>query len=732
MTVSYYQPFPITEFKTGQFNYLEPWVRPQDAFDPLTNGFIYRGSLNKRSGYKEFGRLAYRNNGIQIAVGNGGQNYNGILATFPIRAGSFTATDGVESFTDNGAGVLTGSAGGTGTIVYSTGVWTLHFNVGVIAAVVIRASYTFIPTQTTTPAALALPIMGLKQWANESNGSVLLVGCDTRRASVFNTSTQVFDPLYSVSEQIGKGGAGAGPFAYNAGFGGIAPYSFILTSSVGPIVAHDDGIGNLVGAGVAAGTINYTTGAYSITFAAPNAGLFTLTYNLAGDYFTGDNTNFFNSTNWMGFLYLTNNKDKITLFNGTTLSRPPFSIDQADYTGYVNNIGFCLDVDVYKNRLLVQRPSIVNAGALNGLAPQSIRWSAINVPNNLVADVTGNGGELSAPTDDFMQSSEFLRDALVVLFQNSTWTFRFTNSDFNPFRWDKINNSKSTNAPYGTIDYDQRVTSMGSKGLCATDGVNVQRYDVGIIDQFIDISSKFFGQCFGTRFDTINQSWMLYPSEENSTNKSDKILIYNFLENTWAVYNLALSCLGLYLITTDVNWNYFAPGGSNPLNWDQAQFAWNSYLDNDLEPTLLGGGHTGVVYEMNFGATDNDTSTTTGTAIPFSITSNRWNPFIQTGEKVQFGYIDFYYDINPNIIINISFFTDNSDSPNATRTLTLDGPPNSESAMKRIYINCVGEFLRMTLSNYVPNVNEDPLKGNGTFKISGMVLWARPAGRLTP
>src|SRR5208283_3529742 len=149
MSISSYQAFPITEFKTGLFNYLEPWIRPQEAFDPLLNAFIYRGTLNKRNGYTEFGRLAYRDNGIQIAVGNGGTSYNGTLATFPIRSGSFFATDGVESFIDNGNGTLTGSAGGSGTIVYLTGVWTLSFNTGVLAGVIIRASYTYVPTQTT-------------------------------------------------------------------------------------------------------------------------------------------------------------------------------------------------------------------------------------------------------------------------------------------------------------------------------------------------------------------------------------------------------------------------------------------------------------------------------------------------------------------------------------------------------------------------------------------------------
>jgi hypothetical protein len=92
---------------------------------------------------------------------------------------------------------------------------------------------------------------------------------------------------------------------------------------------------------------------------------------------------------------------------------------------------------------------------------------------------------------------------------------------------------------------------------------------------------------------------------------------------------------------------------------------------------------------------------------------------------VQFGYIDFYYQVYtaPNLPeLTISFFVDNSTAPATTRTLTMDGLTNNDYAMKRVYINAIGEFLRMeiTSASYVP------------FKIIGLVLWARPAGRLTP
>lgn len=77
----------------------------------------------------------------QIDTGTGVVAYNGTLSYFPISAGSLSITDGVEVLSDNGDGTLTGSLGGSGTIVYATGVWSITFNTAVISGVGIIATY---------------------------------------------------------------------------------------------------------------------------------------------------------------------------------------------------------------------------------------------------------------------------------------------------------------------------------------------------------------------------------------------------------------------------------------------------------------------------------------------------------------------------------------------------------------------------------------------------------------
>ena len=85
-------------------------------------------------------------NSVTISVGNGGTSYSGVLGAIPVQTGTFSAIGGIgavspESFSDNGNGTLTGSQGGSGTINYTSGAWTLTFNSAVTSGLLIQASY---------------------------------------------------------------------------------------------------------------------------------------------------------------------------------------------------------------------------------------------------------------------------------------------------------------------------------------------------------------------------------------------------------------------------------------------------------------------------------------------------------------------------------------------------------------------------------------------------------------
>lgn len=119
-----------------------------------------------------------------IATGNGAtQVYSDTLVSYPVEPGTLTVTDGTETFTDDGCGRLTGSAGGTGAINYKTGALSLDFNANVGNGTNITADYvTAVDGVLDEEADTTLSGSGLYVAHGTVNGTVLKVGATAKAA----------------------------------------------------------------------------------------------------------------------------------------------------------------------------------------------------------------------------------------------------------------------------------------------------------------------------------------------------------------------------------------------------------------------------------------------------------------------------------------------------------------------------------------------------------------------
>ena len=182
-----YRPFPIYDFRTGFYKYREPWLSPPDAFKSIVNGCIYHGVLQKRSGDTEFGRLCHAVEGEVIGTGDAGGTvtFAADLAETPLKPGSITVTDGVETFTDNGDGTLTGDAGGTGTYTVATGAISVTFDAAPGDGIDVECDYSFYP---------GLAVMGITEYY-ESTLTKKLLALDTKRVNQWNSTTEEFEDI---------------------------------------------------------------------------------------------------------------------------------------------------------------------------------------------------------------------------------------------------------------------------------------------------------------------------------------------------------------------------------------------------------------------------------------------------------------------------------------------------------------------------------------------------------
>lgn len=265
---------------------------------------------------------------------------------------------------------------------------------------------------------------------------------------------------------------------------------------VGALTFTDNSAGALSAGGLNVGTINYVTGALSLTFdpplGAPTNVVVTLNYYpslpvmglrtrelkaindeqyiafdtkyayqfIAGQYqelvagtsWQGNNSDFFWSTNYWqdgsgnDLFWATNNNqsgatsDPIRYYNGTSWTT------FAPTTNGANELHQCLIMVPFKDRLCAFNTWEGGTLATATQNPQRLRFSQNGDPtdqtNGWRDDIPGRGGYIDAPTNEVIVGVEFLRDILIVKFENSSWKVVYTGNELLPFIWQKINTQK--------------------------------------------------------------------------------------------------------------------------------------------------------------------------------------------------------------------------------------------------------------------------------------------------
>lgn len=708
------QPFLIGgPFKTGAYNYLEKWLSPEEAFEPLENAYISNGKVQKRLGYEDLGQVVYWTSAELFENTSGGDQatYSGTFdfssygdrrdnsATIIVK----TKVSGVITLSQDGNDIKDGTTV-VGTFNNTTGAFSLDFAlIGETITNGVKGYVRFIYTPSATA------IVGIHEHLDSATNASTMLVCDEKRACIYNAAYNKFAPLYSVSEQIGKGSGGVGAYSFNAGFTYIAPYSFSLTDSTESFI--DNGDGTLTGSAGGSGTITYSTGAYTVTFAAGTSADFTISYQTSADYFSGTSADLVQFANWNDKLYMTNNTDKITTYDGSTLAREPLGITKANVDAYVNDIESALSLAVFKNRLLLIRPK--ENGNVQGIR---ISYSKVNNPTNFAYDIAGNGGYVDAPSGSWIMGASLFQDILICPFANGLFNFRYTASSTEPFRFESQSIDTNCYAPYAIQSFDSGVTFLGQKGYMQSTGAAVQRYDLNIPNYCTENIDLDYGAiCYAKKFDAYNQMWTLYVSNGSESTYPDKALVYNYLEKTWATFDFPFTCLGISDVTADGIWDDCYE------IWDEMDTQWDYALYQAKAKFLAAGDTTGHVYKLFTSPSDK------GSTFNFNMSSVEWNPFIKQGKRINTPYIDIFYNANEGAEVTVDFFVDSSLTPAISRTFTLTASNNKEYGYKRVYANLIGNFIKIKIYLSEEQLADSTI-ANNTVSFNAFILHARPAG----
>ena len=577
-----YTPLNIKAFETGLVQNREEFILPGDAFPYLQNAYVWRERIKRKQGATYLGRLQ-RNYSFPFGV----TQANGTFGGFPKVTGGMEQTGNIvpgtalvtvaggQTFIEPAIpnGTLSNGTGGTGTIQYNTGNFFVQTS-PILVNQLVTLTAIYYP---------GLPVMGISQLES---------------AITANKTTIFFDQTYA--------------YIYSNGFQEFIP-----------------------------GT-TWNSGSQSVI----------------------NDTNFFwstvywqdNSLNGNPLMWVTNysgrGADPIRYTNGFAWAN--FS-PQVDAGG--NLLQQCQGLLPFRGRLLVfntlEGPTLLNCTNYR----QRIRWAAIGTPvtiNTTIAtginvnawrsDIRGQGGFLDIPTTDAIVSAGFVRDNLVIYCENSTWQLRYTGRTIQPFQIERVNSELGSRNTFSSVQFDTSLVTIGNKAIVECDSFKSVPIDVKIPDFVFNLNSStpnpFFehgpNRIWGIRDFEERIAYWIYPSGNLNGVFPDSRLIYNYENDSWALFNDSYTALGTFQQQSSRSWQDPEGNGNfEEWSWSKSNFSWAN--QPALFPTIVAGNQQGYVMILDQIAT-NDKSLSiyniSGNA-PLATIITSTNHNLQTGQVIE-------------------------------------------------------------------------------------------------
>lgn len=333
--------------------------------------------------------------------------------------------------------------------------------------------------------------------------------------------------------------------------------------------------------------------------------------------FTGSNYQYFWTCSARGptgaetYLYVTNyntsntgttGSDRMMYWDGTNWNNFSPSFDS---TTPGQNIILSAKIIIYfKSRLLLLNV-VENTGAgagTNATYVNRCRYSWTLDPTDVAAfydNVAGHGSGLDAPTKESIISAQFLKDRLIVFFDSSTWELAYTGNQVNPFVWQQINTELGAISTFSEVPFDKVVLGIGTTGIHACNGSNVDRIDEIIPDSVFQIHNVDNGNArvFGIRDYYTEMVYWSFPSESATSTDpfNSRILTYNYKNGAWAFNNDSITVFG-YFQQTSAGSGISSTWANSIMTWQESNDTWGSATLQAKFRNVVAGNQQGYVF----------------------------------------------------------------------------------------------------------------------------------------
>lgn len=621
----------ISDFVTGYETDVAPAKLSNDAFQKLENALIWRNRLKQKDGVQFIGRLQRE---ITKSLGNtdglGNLSVN-ILTIAPavelsasIRASSIAINvGGIETFIDNGSGILIGSLAGTGTINYANGNLTIS---GSAIAQPVSIIFTYFP---------GLPTMALANFNTPQLNIEELIGFDTKYAYRFS-STQFVDATFY------KMASPRTPFTFSGAdwqqFDNFnyrqsmwvtnnVPGNFALTVSVTNYVSATGIITTSANHGLTNGMVVTFAQVVGACADAMNGNPFVISAAAGNNFTISSGLGAYTSGGVIIVVAgsLANSGDGIKWYDGNSSGKgfvnfqPPLS-GSGTNTIYLRG---ALTGCVFKDRVLFFNTYEDTASStVPQQFNQRVRYSQNGTPyfgysptgqvtSALAWDETtpGRGGYIDAPTDEWITGIAQNKDVVLVFFERSTWRLVYTGNEVLPFIWQKINDQLGVESTFSTVQFDSYAMGFGQTGVHEATVNDIKRVDSKIPYTIFEIRNSDFGpqRVSGiiNYYDEV--VYFAYPQSGSGEDPSfvfnNRILVYNYVNKSFATFYDTITALGYFYVPAALNgltWN------QSNFTWSQAMIPWGDSQNYTGYRSTIGGNQQGYVFAFKQGKSSND------------------------------------------------------------------------------------------------------------------------------
>ena len=646
----------IGNFPKGLKTDRTAFVIDNNTFANLFNAYAWRGRIKRKRGTQFLGRLSVQ---AQMVTGTplpwqfGTLNGNNLISGLGLEPSS-TIVPGTISIIGSGGqiyteptfpnGTLVGNAGGTGTINYATGQYTIS------GSLPITGTFSYYP---------GLPVMGLRDFTSSVSSSQfpLTIAFDTVYSYQVNQTTnpvvfynvnfykftnvpffwsgqnyqQFWTTNYpsTTANQSGAFWATNNSPGFNFANGtyvtgsGTPNITFRFTSGGNPfttLVAGTATTGDQLWfnewpsgssinglTGFVSSVVNPATGTYVVTFTGNQTVSLTgiaqlLTNTIPGQdgikWYDGDPTGGTGLPTGTGLGWVN--------FSPPLTGSASVEIDSAPPDLYY--LVGALAIVPFKDRLIFFSPWIQSSSSVPIQLQDTALWSwngtpfyAAPVPlkqtfsiTAYYVDQTGLGGYQPAGISNPIITVSSNEDVLLVGFggDGRKTRFVFTGNDLQPFLWYTINTELPSASTFSAVSLDKGVIDIGQYGIAMTDQQSSQRVDLDIPESVFQIQKLNSGFLRVNSIRNFEYEWIYftYPISNSKWVFPTQTFMFNYRDNSWSILYENYTAQGRFRFQNKRTWQTL------PFKtWIQWKEPWNSGSGSALYVNIIAGNPQGFI-----------------------------------------------------------------------------------------------------------------------------------------